>query len=229
MGYAKPPKPIPSAPFSSGNQPDNRPAPPSTVLERSQANSQAQLKKNHPHPPSYASLCESEAAVFFPSLASPAKCYGSSHSRHRVGDGSEIYFSTFNSFLTNRTACEQCGLVYSGDIAQLIESDADVDQGVRDAVETGSIPEQAQELALRVELNRAYFHLARLQVQYAMGVLVDSLKSMEVSEVVAHRFADTKPEAATAYLQLLPHAQRAVYQGMFYLQTSILCVTKVGV
>ncbi|KAH6871350.1 hypothetical protein BKA70DRAFT_1451176 [Coprinopsis sp. MPI-PUGE-AT-0042] len=167
---------------------------------------------SQPLAPPHLSPAGAETSVFFPGLCPLKGC--SSRKRHNIEDGGAMYFSTFSSFLDNRYTCKECRLTFSHDLEADIGRDVAIEREVETVLSRGSVPEQGRELAVRVEANRLYFHLARLQVLYAMGVMVDRLNCMEASEIVAHNAAHKKPAVGKVYEELLLKTRRSLYQNV---------------
>ncbi|KAH6912314.1 hypothetical protein BKA70DRAFT_1219446 [Coprinopsis sp. MPI-PUGE-AT-0042] len=177
--------------------PNNLSQPPTAVTHPCPPDSPVQNTDSQPLAPPHLSPAGAETSVFFPGLCPLKGC--SSRKRHNIEDGGAMYFSTFSSFLDNSLTS----------VVMLA-----IEREVETVLSRGSVPEQGRELAVRVEANRLYFHLARLQVLYAMGVMVDRLNCMEASEIVAHNAAHKKPAVGKVYEELLLKTRRSLYQNV---------------
>ncbi|KAH6909684.1 hypothetical protein BKA70DRAFT_1426101 [Coprinopsis sp. MPI-PUGE-AT-0042] len=213
QAFVKPTKQAVAANRPSAVSSNNRSQSTAAVPTQRSSDSKPQKANFKTRSPNLMSSPETEGPlIFFPGSSSSGGC--PTHHRHSIGDGSGLYFSSFNSFISNRVVCETCGMTFCHDLDSIVEGDQELQGDVQDLLDKDSTSDQAEELALRVEFSHLYFHLARLQVQYAMGIFVNRLREMEILEVTAHRVADEKPGVAEAYKALAPELREALYQNI---------------
>ncbi|KAH6909847.1 hypothetical protein BKA70DRAFT_1221507 [Coprinopsis sp. MPI-PUGE-AT-0042] len=151
-----------------------------------------------------------DASLLFPGRNCKPGC--STHNRFSVEDGSSLYFGSFHSFIANRVSCKECGLPFSHDLDHALQGNKDFESdAIVHSLHGHTALDHAKELALRVEFGRLYMHVARLQVQYAMGVFVDRLRSLELSEISAHPVIHEKPDIRGIYKEMSPKVREGLY------------------
>ncbi|KAH6891573.1 hypothetical protein BKA70DRAFT_1234163 [Coprinopsis sp. MPI-PUGE-AT-0042] len=207
-------KPLATSNRRTATSSNNRSQPSAAAPSLQPADSQPQNMTTQSLPKHLSSCGEAEAKLFFPardrSFSGKPDCCP--HNRHSVEDGSSIYFSSFHSFIANRVECEDCGISFSYDLESAFRDN--MESEVQGALAKLPALEPLHELACEAEFNRLLVHMARLQVQFAMGVFVDRLKRMEASEAMAHVATHEHPDIRGIYKALAKQTRDKLYKDI---------------
>ncbi|KAH6910830.1 hypothetical protein BKA70DRAFT_1424498 [Coprinopsis sp. MPI-PUGE-AT-0042] len=128
----------------------------------------------------------------------------SNHSNH--------IFHILNALHGEQVHCADCQFSFCQRFAPIISSMPELLDGIDAALlDTPGHEEAALELANPVEQGRICVKLARLQVRYALGMLLDSMACLDHAEAVAHSVLHRSPALHPVYTQV----SHGVREGMY--------------
>ncbi|KAH6910832.1 hypothetical protein BKA70DRAFT_1220685 [Coprinopsis sp. MPI-PUGE-AT-0042] len=108
-----------------------------------------------------------------------------------------------------------CNCSYIQEFAPIVASMPHLREGLEDALpEAEEYEETALQLANTVKEGRIRVKLARLQVRYALGVLLDSMAGLDIAEALTHSVLHQSPELRPVYAEVSRDVRKRMYLNM---------------
>jgi hypothetical protein len=104
-----------------------------------------------------------------------------------LSNHSEHLFSALDALHGGRASCSDCNFSLNPKISPIIPPMPELRYGMEAALHDAPDPEDAARVfAQPVEEGQMRVNLARLQLRFALGVLLDSMASLDIAEAIAH-------------------------------------------